>query len=118
MSDPKQKNDVEEEIDQEADPASKQWGAQDMQKASSQMNDTTEDDKDDFSAGDLSKLQISSGPADAPQKKIKAKKEDIQFLVDQLNMKKEAAEAALIEAEGDLYNATLAQVEYQNMVKA
>lgn len=69
------------------------------------MTDDTQDEKDDLKGANLTGLSIKQEAG-----LIKIKRDDTQFLVDNLHFKKEAAEALLYAHEGDLKKAVFAEL--------
>jgi NACalpha-BTF3-like transcription factor len=105
--------DLEDEV--ETPEASKQWSAKDMEKASSQITDTSQEERDDLKDADINGLTVAAQKA-KPQ--IKIKRDDINYFVENFSIDKATAETLLIEGGGDLYNTVLSYIEYHQMPEA
>uniref|UniRef100_A0AC34RM53 Nascent polypeptide-associated complex subunit alpha-like UBA domain-containing protein n=1 Tax=Panagrolaimus sp. JU765 TaxID=591449 RepID=A0AC34RM53_9BILA len=95
----------EDDVENVEEKKNKQWGAQEVNKASSKMTDDTQDERDDMKDVNLAGIGIK-----AETVAIKVKSSDVQFIVDHLYHKKATAESLLIANGGDIKKAVFADL--------
>uniref|UniRef100_A0AC34FT53 Nascent polypeptide-associated complex subunit alpha-like UBA domain-containing protein n=1 Tax=Panagrolaimus sp. ES5 TaxID=591445 RepID=A0AC34FT53_9BILA len=105
--------DLEDEV-AEAEASKKVTGfdAKAIEKASTQMEDTSQEERDDLKDADVNGLSVG---AQQSKPQIKIKRDDINYFVENFGIDKAAAEALLIEGGGDLYKTVLTYIEYDKM---